>query len=87
MIRANDIQVDEDEGRFCLVVHTDDTTHRFDIHSIALEFYAEVRKQIRPYVIESDEARASMPTVVRTGDTGYALDDPKHPTYHERMVD
>jgi len=38
---------------------------------------------VAPWLAERDAARVSMPA--RDDGDGYALDDPKHPTYHERM--
>lgn len=83
-LTADNIRIDDDEGRFILVVSTEEAgTLTVDFHGCALEFEDEVRKQLRPYALEAVHARATMPT--DDGD-GYGLSDPKHPTYYERMV-
>ena len=92
MIHADSIKIDTDEGRYVLLIEDSsfDGPHSFDIHDVVLDFYASVQKEIRPYVLEAESARRSLP--VDGADlgvefqSGYALDDPKHPTYHERMV-
>jgi hypothetical protein len=86
MITADSITFDEDEGRIVMIVTTDDgAVLRFDIHAVALDFYAEVRREIGPWAHEAEMARATMPPSYDSADA-YALDDPKHPTYYERMV-
>jgi hypothetical protein len=61
MIRAEKIRVDTDEGRYVLLIDTDEGEKlAVDIHDDVLDFYASVRAEIRPYVIESDHARATM---------------------------
>lgn len=96
MITADTITIDNDEGRTLLVITTEEgATLRFDIHSIALDFYATVKRELGPYVHEAESARAA----VARGESleeytagvdeqadAYALDDPKHPTWHDRMV-
>ena len=97
MIHAESVTVDDDEGRYILIINTYGMDHlRIDIHDVVLEFYDQVRKEIGPYAAEAASARAAVRSGVTlaayTGaaddqDSGYALDDPKHPTFHERMVD
>lgn len=96
MITADTITIDNDEGRITLVVTTDDgAVLTFDIHGIALEFYATVKRDLGPYVHEADQARAA----VARGESleqylggvdddadGYSPDDPKSPGYFDRMV-
>jgi len=83
-LTADNIKIDTDEGRFLLVISTEEIgTVTVDFHSLALEFEDEVRRELRPYALEAAHARATMPT--DDGD-GYALDDPKSPGYYERMV-
>ena len=85
---ADSIKIDTDEGRFVMIV--DDEMKgliTYDIHAIALELEAQVRRELRPYALEAEYARMTMPPSYPDDDTGYALDDPKHPTYYERMVD
>jgi hypothetical protein len=94
MIRAEKVRVSDNEGRYVLLVTDEDgIIHEVDIHDDVLDFYASVRAEIRPYVIESDHARATMPVNISgyqedgEAEFGYAADDPKHPTYHERLSD
>ncbi len=99
MIRADRITVGEDEGHYTLDIETDEGDRlRVDIHGVVLKFYDDVRREIGPYAYEADMARRDIATgtfsvraemlgAIADQDTGYALDDPKHPTYHDRMVD
>lgn len=95
MRHAESLKIDTDEGSFVLEVETDDAVIRYDIHHLALEFEAEVRRELRPYALEAEHARATMPELVTSRpvsvedaiEAGYALDDPKSPGYYERMVD
>jgi hypothetical protein len=85
-LTADNIRIDTDEGRFILVIDTEEIgTLRVNFHNIALEFEDEVRRELRPYALEAYHARATKPASYDEGD-GYDLDDPKHPTYYERMV-
>ena len=94
------IKVDNDEGRFCLVVETeygedDEMLLQIDIHDDVLSFWENLRSTIGRYAAEAADARATMPQPVTVAvedvyaaiDAGYALDDPKSPGYHDRMVD
>jgi len=84
-LHADSIKIDTDEGRFELVVETEEAgTLRFDFHHIALEFEDEVRRELRPYALEATLARATM-TGTRDQAEGYELDDPKHPGFHDLM--
>lgn len=96
-ITADSVKVDDDEGRIVLIVETDEgDTVTVNIHNVALEFYADVQRKLRPYALEADDARRAVAAGVSLksyvgaaeddDDCGYALDDPKHPTYYERMV-
>jgi hypothetical protein len=85
-LTADSIRIDTDEGRFILIIDTEEIgTLRVNFHNIALEFEDEVRKELRPYALEAYHARATMPSSDDEAD-GYDLDDPKHPTFYERMV-
>jgi hypothetical protein len=85
-LTADSIKIDTDEGRFILVIDTEEIgTLRVNFHRVALEFEDEERKELRPYALEAVHARATMPSSYDEGD-GYDLDDPKHPTFYERMV-
>ena len=95
---ADSLSIDTDEGRFVLVI-TDDEGDRavINFHHLALEFYEEVQRELRPWYLEAESARSAVAAGASLNEylTGtpdvdpdaYALDDPKHPTYHERMVD
>jgi hypothetical protein len=85
-ITATSVKIDTDEGRIVLLIESDeDDTITVDIHGCALEFYAQVQARLYPYVIEAEMARATMSTYDEAD--AYEIDDPKHPTYHERMAD
>lgn len=106
--RADEVKVDTDEGRFVLLITTEDDDLSIDIHDDVLAFYQRVREEIGPYAAEAENARSAVARGVSReeylrdeyahmrqrgefaddeDDSGYALDDPKHPTYYERMVD
>jgi hypothetical protein len=60
-LTADSISIDTDEGRFVLIVDTEELGKlRFDFHSIALEFEEEVRKELRPYALEAHHARTAV---------------------------
>ena len=86
---ADAVRMDGDEGRIAIIIDTDEGDKLYvDIHSVALDFYASVQANLRPYVLEAEDARRTMPEVRdEQADSGYELDDPKHPTFFERMVD
>ncbi len=95
-LHADSIKIDTDEGRFELVVETEEAgTLRIDFHGLALAFEDEVRRELRPYALEAVLSRRTMPELVTNRpvsvedaiEAGYALDDPKSPGYYERMVD
>jgi hypothetical protein len=77
--------IEEDEGRFVLVLHTDNGPERFEIHSCAIELYEQVRREIGPWVREAQIARATMPGPVDDG--GYDRSDPKHSDWHSTRAD
>ena len=94
---ADSVYLDTDEGRFQLHIHTDEGEHVYDIHADALKFYENVQAELGGWAREALDARHAVRNGVSLTEylTGapevdpdaYALDDPKHPTYHERMVD
>jgi hypothetical protein len=107
MITADNISFDSDEGRFTMIVQGDEgDTIIVDIHNVALDFYAQVRREMDDYVADAESARKAVasgmsradyldsPQPVRSRpvsvedaiEAGYALDDPKSPGYHDRMV-
>jgi hypothetical protein len=99
-LTADKVTLDDDEGRFTLEVEDDEgRTYRFIIHHIDLNaFYDQVKGQLGPYLNEMHAARTAVAAGVtlnaflcRPEDIdesgGYAADDPKHPTFHDRMAD
>jgi hypothetical protein len=79
---ADSMKIDDDEGRFLLVIETDEGDRiEVNFHSIALEFEAEVRKELRPYALEAEHARATMAPSYDPADA-YDPDDTKHPMFH-----
>jgi len=106
-LTASSIRIDEDEGRFVLLIDSDEEdTITVNIHSIALDFYQDVQRELRPWFLEAEHARQAVAAGVSREDylgspepvtsrpvsvedaieAGYALDDPKSPGYHDRMV-
>lgn len=84
------VLIEAEEDGFHLIASGEEGEWRFRLpSSIALELMRAVDREIRPWWQEAESARAQGPVIV--GDswdesfTGYELDDPKHPTYHERM--
>jgi len=99
-LTADNIKIDNDEGRFILIISTEEIGNlTVEFHSIALEFEDEVRRELRPYALEAWHAKRDValgvPQYVTTPivsvedaiEAGYALDDPKSPGYYDRMVD
>ncbi len=99
-IRAEDICIESDEDGFCLFITDEDSGNsiRVNIQHFVLDFYKNVQAEIRPYVLEADSARNAVAAGVPLEEyldsgysdeqaSGYALDDPKHPTFHERLAD
>ncbi len=78
LIVGDDIDVDE-QGRAIL-----------NVHAVAEELYDAVKASIGPWLAERDNAyqewRVSRAAGEPTNDCGYALDDPKHPTFHDRYA-
>ena len=96
MRHIDGIKIDTDEGRYVLVIDDEQKgLITYDIHDHVLQFYAAVQTEIRPYVLEAESARETADRISEylapwrpsDKDTGYELDDPKHPTFFERMVD
>jgi hypothetical protein len=95
--RADSVYVDTDEGRYQLHIHTDEGEYLIvDIHADAIKFYENVRREIGPWAHEAESARQAVKRGVTLDEyvgrvhddgEGYDLDDPKHPTFYERMVD
>jgi len=63
-VRASSVTVDDDDGRFCLIVETDDGggSLQIDIHDDVLAFYAAVRRETGPYASEAESARTAVAT-------------------------
>ena len=92
-MRVDDIKIIADEDGFYLDIG--------ELAPVRIEdpeaLYDEVKRVIGPWLYERDMAKATMPTDEAwtdpwTGEpdpnadaTAYALNDPKHPTYHDRM--
>jgi hypothetical protein len=110
MIIADSIEIAHDDEGYRLVVEGLDGRHVIDIQGIVFDFYAAVQREIRPYVLEAEDARREFVQVADDAEVtvrvfgpapitsrpmsvedaiaaGYALDDPKSPGYHDRMVD
>ena len=86
-LTADSITVDEDEGRYQLVIVSDELgTIRVDVHRVALELEEQVRRELRPYALEAEHALASYHADIDGLDDGYEPTDPKSNGYRERMV-
>lgn len=60
-LTADQIKIDDDEGRFILVISTEEIGNvTVDFHACALAFEDEVRKELRPYALEAGDARAAV---------------------------
>lgn len=77
---AHSCKIECDEDGFHLIVSTDGCA-RFDFR---LEDPAELVSALAP-VIEWLAEAASVRRIFESAADAYDLDDPKHPTYHERM--
>lgn len=78
----------EDEmSEYLLSVRSGGDSMGFRISSdAAIQLYEDVVKEIGPWYAEMRAtARAILGVVDGDAGEGYDLDDPKHPTYHERM--
>lgn len=94
---AESIRVDEEgpDGTFLTIKTEEIGTVRINIQDIILEFEAEVYDKLHAYALEAQHARAAVArgaslTEYLTGtpdedEDAYSTDDPKHPTYHDRM--
>lgn len=107
-IRAEDIVIESDEDGYSLFVTDEDSGNsiRINIQHLVFDFYRAVQADIRPYILEAEDARSAvsrgvsleeytaLPQLVTNRpvsvedaiEAGYALDDPKSPGYHDRMV-
>jgi hypothetical protein len=61
-LTADTITLDDDDGRFTLVIEDDEgTRHSFIIHHVDLDtFYNQVRGRLGPYLREMHEARSAV---------------------------
>ena len=62
---ADAARIDEHrDGRIAIIVDTDEGDKLYiDIHAVALDFEASVRANLRPYALEAEHARATMPAI------------------------
>lgn len=99
-LTAETVTVDEDDGRFTLVIEDDEgKRHAFIIHHIDLDaFYDQVKGRIGPYLREMHEAQVAHGAQRRAeydrvfacnpDESGeYDTSDPKHPRYHSTHAD
>jgi hypothetical protein len=85
-LTADNIKIDDDEGRFILMIDTEEAGKlTVDFHACALEFEDEVRRQLRPYALEAAHGRATLVSAYDAAEA-YGLDDPKSNGWHDRMV-
>ncbi len=96
------IVIDSDEGGFELVLSGDfvqaftdylndasATEVRLSLHSAAWDFAnSKGLAALEDWAEQGREVKREMAVAIDQNDGGgYDLDDPKHPTYYERMVD
>jgi hypothetical protein len=89
---AESVTVDDDEGRFTLVIEdVEGERVTVNIHGIDLDaFYEQVKARIGPYLRERDEALRTRPVVFACNPDesgGYDLSDPKHENFHSLHAD
>jgi hypothetical protein len=78
----------EEDGWHLLVQDADGNDYDFRIQGVAYEFAgSRGLLGLLEWRAEGEAARLSRPPRDEPEETGYALDDPKHPTFHERMAD
>lgn len=87
MIRVDEIRIDTDEGRFVLYLDGEP----YDIHAVALELEAQVRRELRPYAIEAEHALAfdegaECENAADELGEGYEPTDPKSDGYFDRLA-
>lgn len=89
---ADDIRIETDERTFVLEIDgPDGVTERFSLNQEAGErLYDAARREIGPWIHERDAAltlyRAAAEALTPDADGGYDLDDPKHPTFVDRLT-
>lgn len=83
MNHADSVRIETDEGRIVMIVEHDDGTDTYDIHAIALEVEAEMRRELGPWAQEAALARRTMPDSL---EDGYDRGDPKHPDWHDTLA-
>ena len=59
---ADAARIDEiNDGHVAIIIDTDEGDKLYvDIHPVALEFYASVQANLRPYALEAESARAAV---------------------------
>lgn len=77
------VLIESEEDGFHLILSGAQAEYRFHIHGVALELLRAVDREIRPWQEEAETAERYRTVLENLG--AYAPDDPKHPTYHERM--
>lgn len=89
--KADSIEIDSDEFGWYMQVDTEDGdcfVVRLDMEQ-ALDLAQKQTSRIREWWAEGQVAAASHQRELDIKDSaseGYSLDDPKHPTYYDRMV-
>ena len=87
------VKIESDEDGFHLIVELDDWIPltpsgrlSFNIHAVAGELLAEVKREIEPWWTEGQAVLASMQADGEIpGDDAYPLYDQKHPDFHENF--
>jgi hypothetical protein len=83
---AESIKIESDEDGFHLILETPLAKYDFNIHHMAGELLAEVKREIEPWWAEGQAVLASMKADGEIpGDDAYPLYDPKHPDFHENF--
>lgn len=84
-----EVKIESDEDGFRLIVGSDIDPDRYTFPLEDAEaLYDTVKAEIGPWLYERDMAKAKYESGARNipdERDGYALDDPKHSGFHERM--
>lgn len=96
MTAVEGVRIDSDERGFELHVIVDEWPEDggsglmiLNVQAVAEELFDAVKSSIGPWLQERDAAYLEWQATRSSSDGVYdfELDDPKHPTFHERMAD
>lgn len=88
--RIDGVLFDADEDGLSLVLSGRDAEYRLNVQDVLEELYNAVRADVRPWILEREQARAQAVVFACDPDESagaYDLSDPKHPDFHSVHVD